>query len=56
MTLHSKSNHSVEQRTNIFVSYSRKDADFVDRLEESLLKQGFSLMIGRTDIFAFEDW
>lgn len=45
-----------EKRANIFVSYSRKDAAFVDRLEQALITRGFAPRIDRSDIYAFEDW
>jgi len=40
----------------IFVSYSRSDIAFVDRLETALKSRGFATLIDRSDIFAFEDW
>jgi formylglycine-generating enzyme required for sulfatase activity len=42
--------------TRIFVSYSRKDMAFADRLEAALKGRGFEPLIDRTEIFAFEDW
>jgi hypothetical protein len=42
--------------SNVFISYSRKDAEFVDRLEKDLIRRGFALTIDRSDIYAFEDW
>jgi TIR domain len=47
---------SSDSAANVFVSYSRKDARFVDRLEKSLTTRGFSPMIDREEIYAFEDW
>ena len=47
---------SSDSVANVFVSYSRKDVAFVDRLEESLTARGFSPMIDRQEIYAFEDW
>ncbi len=47
---------AAEARANIFVSYSRKDAAFVDRLEAAMKARGFAPKIDRTDIYAFEDW
>jgi hypothetical protein len=40
----------------VFVSYSRKDTAFVDRLETALKARGFASKIDRSDIYAFEDW
>src|SRR5271156_147175 len=40
----------------IFISYSRKDMPFVDRLEAALKARGFEPLIDRTEIYAFEDW
>jgi formylglycine-generating enzyme required for sulfatase activity len=40
----------------IFISYSRKDMAFVDRLEPALKARGFEPLIDRTEIYAFEDW
>lgn len=46
----------AQERASIFVSYSRKDTPFVDRLEAALIAHGFALKIDRTVIFPFEDW
>jgi WD40 repeat protein len=40
----------------VFVSYSRKDIDFVDRLEVALKARGFEPLVDRSEINAFEDW
>src|SRR5262245_21847284 len=40
----------------VFVSYSRKDLGFVDRLEPALRERGIEPLLDRADIFAFEDW
>src|SRR5262249_25473218 len=40
----------------VFISYSRKDMAFVDRLEAALKARGFEPLIDRTDIYAFEEW
>lgn len=48
--------HDAEARANIFVSYSRKDGAFVDRLESALKARGFAPKIDRSDIYAFGDW
>ncbi len=45
-----------ETKTKVFVSYSRKDMAFVDRLAAGLEANGIVLLIDRTEIYAFEDW
>lgn len=40
----------------IFVSYSRRDSVFVERLAAGLVARGFAPKIDRADIYAFEDW
>jgi hypothetical protein len=39
-----------------FISYSRKDTGFADRLEAALKARGFEPVIDRTEIYAFEEW
>jgi WD40 repeat protein len=46
----------VEAKTKIFISYSRKDMAFVDRLDAALKARGYEPLIDRADIYAFEDW
>jgi WD40 repeat protein len=46
----------VEPKARIFISYSRKDMAFADRLEAALKARGFEPLIDRTEIYAFEDW
>src|SRR5882724_5137436 len=46
----------AQTRAKIFISYSRKDMVFADRLEAALKSRGFEPLIDRTDIYAFEDW
>jgi tetratricopeptide (TPR) repeat protein len=41
---------------SIFISYSRKDTEFVDRLEAGLIARGFSPKVDRAEIYALEDW
>jgi len=43
-------------KARIFISYSRKDMAFADRLEAALKTRGFEPLIDRTEIYAFEDW
>jgi hypothetical protein len=45
-----------EPKTKIFISYSRKDITFADRLDVALKARGFEPLIDRTDIYAFEEW
>lgn len=45
-----------EPKPKIFISYSRKDLEFANRLEEALQVRDFEPLIDRADIFAFEDW
>jgi formylglycine-generating enzyme required for sulfatase activity len=47
---------NVETKTRVFISYSRKDMAFVDKLEAALRARGFEVLIDRQDIYAFEDW
>jgi formylglycine-generating enzyme required for sulfatase activity len=46
----------VGQKARIFISYSRKDMTFADRLEAALKARGFEPLIDRSEIYAFEDW
>src|SRR5215208_651982 len=43
-------------KTRMFISYSRKDMTFADRLESALKARAIEVAIDRTDIYAFEDW
>jgi len=45
-----------QPKAKIFVSYSRRDMAFVDRLEEALRAREFDPLIDRAEIYAFEDW
>jgi formylglycine-generating enzyme required for sulfatase activity len=47
---------TAETKTQIFISYSRKDMEFADRLEAALKARGFEILIDREEIYAFEDW
>ncbi|MGO9005979.1 MAG: TIR domain-containing protein [Beijerinckiaceae bacterium] len=47
---------SGETKANVFISYSRKDLAFVDRLATALEGHGIAPSIDRTEIYAFEDW
>src|SRR5258707_10175890 len=46
----------TEPKARVFISYSRKDMAFADRLDEALKMRGFGPLIDRTEIYAFEDW
>lgn len=43
-------------QTKVFISYSRRDIAFADRLDAALKKRGFETFIDRSEIYAFEDW
>jgi len=45
-----------QSRAKVFISYSRKDLAFSDRLDAALKARGFEPLIDRTDILAFEEW
>jgi hypothetical protein len=45
-----------QSKTKVFISYSRKDISFADRLDAALRARGFEPLIDRTDIYAFEEW
>jgi formylglycine-generating enzyme required for sulfatase activity len=48
--------HNSEPKARIFISYSREDTAFTDRIEAALKERGFEPLIDRTEIYAFEDW
>lgn len=43
-------------KIKVFISYSRKDATFADKVEEALKARNFHPLIDRSDIYVFEDW
>jgi hypothetical protein len=43
-------------KARVFISYSRKDMAFADRLETALKAIGIECLIDRSEIYAFEDW
>ena len=43
-------------QARVFISYSRKDIEFVNRLDAGLKARGFEPLIDREDIYAFEEW
>jgi WD40 repeat protein len=46
----------VQPKAKIFISYSRKDLPFADRLAAALKARDFEPLIDRDEIYAFEDW
>ena len=56
MAAASEHTQSADPKAKIFISYSRKDMAFADRLEAALKARGFEPLIDRTEIYAFEDW
>jgi formylglycine-generating enzyme required for sulfatase activity len=46
----------IQPKAKIFISYSRKDMAFADRLEVALKERGFEVLIDRQEIYAFEPW
>src|ERR1700688_1014138 len=46
----------AETKAKAFISYSRRDMAFVDRLEPALKARGFEPLIDRAEIYALEDW
>ena len=47
---------AAEQRTKVFVSYSRKDLDFAERLVAAMNSRGFEAYLDRKDIAPGEPW
>ena len=45
-----------QPKAKIFISYSRKDLAFADRLDAALKIRGFEPLIDREEIYAVEDW
>ncbi|HYD04654.1 MAG TPA: toll/interleukin-1 receptor domain-containing protein, partial [Reyranella sp.] len=45
-----------ERKTNVFISYSRKDSEAADRLHAALLAEGLNPYLDKHDIAAGEDW
>jgi tetratricopeptide (TPR) repeat protein len=56
MTTNHDGSPELRSNANIFISYSRKDINFVDRLGAALITRKFKPLIDRTDILAFEEW
>src|SRR3954452_14782538 len=51
-----KQGSTQQPKAKVFISYSRKDLSFADRIEAALKARGFEALIDRTDIYAFEEW
>jgi hypothetical protein len=47
---------SDRAKAKVFISYSRKDMTFADRVEAALKARAFEPQIDRAEIYAFEDW
>jgi TIR domain len=47
---------SKEVKSKVFISYSRKDMAFAEKLEAALNARDFEVLIDRQEIYAFEDW
>lgn len=47
---------TLEIKTRVFISYSRKDMAFADRIDAALKARGFEILIDREEIYAFENW
>ena len=43
-------------KATIFISYSRRDLAFADRIDAALKARGFHTLIDRSEIYALEDW
>jgi tetratricopeptide (TPR) repeat protein len=56
MTTGAASDTHLLSKAKVFISYSRKDMAFADRLDAALKTRGFEPLIDRTDILAFEEW
>ena len=56
MVTSAESAPGAEATAKIFISYSRKDMAFADRVEAALKVRGFEPLIDRTEIYAFEPW
>lgn len=45
-----------DRKTNVFISYSRRDAEAADRLHDALSQEGLNPYLDKHDIAAGEDW
>src|SRR5689334_8210218 len=46
----------ARQQAKIFISYSRKDSVFADRLDTALTAHGYDVLLDRSSIGDLEDW
>ena len=56
MTLEEAAQSDTRPEARVFISYSRKDMAFAERLEGALQTRGIKPLIDRSEIYAFEDW
>jgi tetratricopeptide (TPR) repeat protein len=56
MALNAEQPQGREPKARVFISYSRKDMAFADRLDAALKARDFDPLIDRTEIYVFEDW
>ena len=56
MTLEEAAQSDTRPEARVFISYSRKDMAFAERLEGALKTRGIKPLIDRSEIYAFEDW
>lgn len=56
MAADSESARRGEPKTKVFISYSRKDMAFADRLDAALKSRGFEPLVDREEVYAFENW
>ena len=45
-----------QSKAKVFISYSRQDVSFADRLDAALKARSFEPLIDRSEIYAFEEW
>src|SRR5664279_1878232 len=56
MNLEEAAQSDTRPKARVFISYSRKDMAFAERLEGALQTRGIKPLIDRSEIYAFEDW
>jgi hypothetical protein len=56
MTYEGVSQGDRQPAARVFISYSRKDMAFAERLDAALKARGIQPLIDRSEIYAFEDW
>ena len=52
----SRAQPDAPERLRVFISYSRRDMAFADRLVDALKARGFEVQIDRQDLPKLEDW